>query len=402
MLFAKAPLISRIAALAVAMTLMLAGCDGDAGKGAPPSIDAGAGKADILDRVDERGPLAFGGSRAGTLTMDGEYHAYRVSARAGARITFDNSNGGTARDLDSVLYLFGPGTDTGFGSEALAVDDDSGWGRHGRIQDFVVEIAGEYLLVIGTFDGRGRGKYRVTAECGEGECDFVPLPTLASACHAAILTDIETCVDGLTVNADPEEGPMPVADAIAMCSDAEPIADAHDAICADEGAPSFCTLDYEQFTYHMVPVCMGEVAFAHRANVLGLKAETTDDSLADLAAAGCGLGCTLTIRTFTYPSFMVGTLEGVVGSVWPSLSLKAGEEAEAALHLLVPNEDVATLAIVDVAQALTNQPHPPTEIADVKVVDEMAAEGTFSYDATVIALLQARIVVLVERRYGSN
>ena len=207
MLFAKARQIIPAAALAAGVVLALGGCEGDAGKGAPPSIDAGGPKADILDRVDERGPLAFGGSRAGTFTEDLEFHAYRIAARAGARITLDNTKGGTARDLDTVLYLYGPATDAGFGREALAVDDDSGWGKHGRIRDFVVETAGEYLVVIGTFDGLGRGNYRIAAECGEGDCDFTPLPTLADACHPDLLEDIDACVDGLTVNADPEEGP---------------------------------------------------------------------------------------------------------------------------------------------------------------------------------------------------
>ena len=194
---------------------------------------------------------------------------------------------------------------------------------------------------------------------------------------------------------------MAVEDAIAMCSDAEPLADTHDAICAVDEAPGFCTLDYENFTYHMAPVCMGEAALAHRANVLGLKPAKIDESLAELAAAGCGAGCALSIRTFTFPPFVTGTLAGVVGSVWSALAIEEDEEPASALHVVVPNEDESTLAIIDTAQALTGQPHPPTEMADLTITDDGTATGDVRYKATVIALLQSHIVVLVERRYAA-
>ncbi|MBW2736801.1 MAG: endonuclease [Deltaproteobacteria bacterium] len=124
------------------------------------------------------GPIAFGGEVRGEFLEDEQLDGYVFSARAGARITLDNSNLGTTRALDSMLFLYGPVNAEGFyGATPIASDDDSGWGLHARIKEFTLPAGGEYLAVLGTYAGLDRGRYRLALICAGESC-------------------VETCPDG--------------------------------------------------------------------------------------------------------------------------------------------------------------------------------------------------------------
>ncbi|HUS64764.1 MAG TPA: proprotein convertase P-domain-containing protein [Kofleriaceae bacterium] len=153
----------------LAVVLILCAC---ADKGAPlePPLGAG-GKHDIADRVDMRGALAFGGEVRGDFTEDLQFQGYTLAVRAGARVKLDVTHAGSSSKLDTTLYVYGPASAAGaYGTDAIAYDDDSGWGLLSRLRDLELAEAGSYLVVLGTFDGRGRGHYRVTAACESGEC----------------------------------------------------------------------------------------------------------------------------------------------------------------------------------------------------------------------------------------
>ena len=138
----------------------------DAPQLAPP------GKADAPGtHLTPLGTLTFGGEVFGEFTQDEQLDGYVFAVAPGAHVTVDNSNLGTSRNLDSTLFLYGPADDDGFfGAAPIASDDDSGWGAHARIKDVVLPTGGQYLAVLGTYAGVGRGKYRLALECEQESC----------------------------------------------------------------------------------------------------------------------------------------------------------------------------------------------------------------------------------------
>lgn len=196
-----------------ALVLFLAGCSD---RGDPLFPDLADGKADVADRVPVLGALEWGVPVDGEMTEDLEFHGYTLEARAGAVVTVEVTQAGSSRSMDSALFVYGPrGANGGYGSEAIAFDDDSGWGRLSRLRDLELEAGGSYLVVVGTHDGRGRGRYRLKASCPSGEC----APD-ASTCEAATADAVLACVADEVAMA--EAGTMSPIDALDLCAaDAE-------------------------------------------------------------------------------------------------------------------------------------------------------------------------------------
>jgi hypothetical protein len=166
----------------------------DTGEAVVPEL--GSGKADATDHVIDRGALAFGEPRNGTFIEDLQFEGYTLAVRDGARVRVEVTHAGTAAKLDSTLFVYGPCIGDMCGTEAIAFDDDSGWSRHSRISGLELE-GGEYLVVVGTHDAQGRGKYRLAATCQNGECD--PLPVEPAACaFGDVFRDLITSSDVIT------------------------------------------------------------------------------------------------------------------------------------------------------------------------------------------------------------
>jgi hypothetical protein len=81
----------------------------------------------------------------------------------------------------------------GYGDDSIAFDHDSGWGALSRLTNLALPEAGEYLVVVGTGDGQGRGNYTLSAECANGQCEVVD-PALLDQCDNAVLELIDDCV----------------------------------------------------------------------------------------------------------------------------------------------------------------------------------------------------------------
>jgi hypothetical protein len=224
-------------------------------KGEPVEPPFADGKADIADRVPILGELPLGGAVAGELTEDLEFHGYTIEVRPGAQVKLDVTQRGSSRGLDTTLFLFGPASAAGaYGSEAIAYDDDSGWGTLSRLSGLELAEGGRYLVVVGTFDGRGRGRYRLAATCESGECG----PVVAGGhCHPVIADDIRACV--VDVMSDPENWAVSELEAVELCADAEPVADAYDEVCAGASPPDFCAGSYEEFVLEHLPACVFEL-----------------------------------------------------------------------------------------------------------------------------------------------
>ncbi|MCC7541610.1 MAG: proprotein convertase P-domain-containing protein, partial [Deltaproteobacteria bacterium] len=242
----------------------LAACASDTPEGLlvePPFED---GKADVGDRVTDMGPLAFGesGAAAAQIVEDLEFHGYTLAVRDGARVSLEVTQRGSSRSLDSTLFVYGPRSDDGYGASALAHDDDSGWGRLSRVRGLSLARGGSYLVVVGTHDARGRGRYRLEARCESGECDPLPAPPPPpepgdGTCHPAIAAAIRACVDGWL--ADPDGAGSNRFDLVAQCADVEPVAPAWDTLCASRDAPpALCAMSLEELARDYLPACRRE------------------------------------------------------------------------------------------------------------------------------------------------
>src|SRR5262249_16900366 len=136
--------------------------------------ELGSGKADALDRVDDRGALVLGTPSNGSFAQDLQFDGYHLAVRPGARVRVEITQAGTAKKLDTTLFVYGPLHAGAFGTTAIAFDDDSGWGKQSRIAGLTL-AGGEYLVVVGTHDARGRGQYRLQTTCENGDCSPLPV-----------------------------------------------------------------------------------------------------------------------------------------------------------------------------------------------------------------------------------
>lgn len=161
----------RLAALATCALAI--SCTADTGDAVVPELGAG-GKADASDHVAMRGELEIGTTHDDAFVEDLEFHGYTIDVREGAELTIELTHAGSSSKLDATLFVYGPRTDAGFGDTAIAFDDDSGWGRLPRLRDLGLDEGGEYLVVVGTHDARGRGRYRLRTTCESGECSAPP------------------------------------------------------------------------------------------------------------------------------------------------------------------------------------------------------------------------------------
>lgn len=248
-----AVVLSRVRLSSVALLPALVACTAELDRDPPVLLTLDSGKTDAIDRVTDRGALTFDEARTGAFTEDLEFHGYRLSARAGAELRLGITQRGTARALDTTLFVFGPAIDGRFGTEAIAFDDDGGWGRQSRLSDLVLDEGGEYLVVVGTHDARGRGHYRLQATCRSEDCSALgPV----DECHPFVGHRILDCVDAQVADAqgDPESPPLDRVDALELCTEGEALGPMFDELCVDPSLP-FCSAGFDAFAQSMGPVC---------------------------------------------------------------------------------------------------------------------------------------------------
>ncbi len=84
-------------------------------------------------------------------------------------------------------------------------------------------------------------------------------PPADDACVPALRAGMRACVEAQLAGQDPEE-PLAIADAAAICADAEAVGPVFDAVCAGPVGAPFCGLDYETFWTTYVPPCADALA----------------------------------------------------------------------------------------------------------------------------------------------
>lgn len=168
------------------------------GSESKPELWGGSDKADELGMTAEpKGRLSFGGEVFGDFTEEDQEDAYFFSADAGTVITLDNSNLGTAAHLDSTLFLYGPKDDFGvYPKPAIGLDDDGGWKYHAKIKSLRIPSRGDYLVVISTYAGADRGRYRLELEC-EGDRCIIPCDETCGhkdPCGSQTCDEVDGCI----------------------------------------------------------------------------------------------------------------------------------------------------------------------------------------------------------------
>lgn len=332
------------------LVLPLAACEAADTATEPAALPVLDAKADAADRVVLRAALDLGAPVTGAFTRDLEFHGYPLSVAPGAVVTLEVTQKGSSRALDSTLFVFGPKGSDGFPDAALAFDDDAGWGRLSRLRDLPLKAGGEYLVVVGTHDARGRGNYRLQATCTHGGC----APEPPDACPAPIATGIGECL-GVQI----ADG-LDAVDALGICTDAEALGPVRDAACGED-TTGLCGLDFEGF-YHAVagpcrdalagPLCGGALKAALGGAVTGLYYPSESDyplepfvvaSLDDL-----GLGAAVEQRDFD-ALFRRLTLEGEQD---PELY---GEEGVAAAQQFEAVRDLLKASLTDLRVLRTGE-----------------------------------------------
>jgi hypothetical protein len=241
------------ACVVVALLAACSAADPDPG---PMTPDLGQGKADAIDQVHDLGGLPLDVPRTAEFTEDLEFHGYRLVVGDGASLRVEITQKGTTRKLDTTLFVYGPAIGGQFGTDAIDFDDDDGWGKQSRITGLELD-AGEYLVVVGTHDARGRGPYRLLATCENGDCTEA-----TAACDDAVAQRILDCVDLQIADAasDPGAGPLSGVDALQICTDGEALGPIFDELCLGATPADFCAVGFDTFAQTMGPDCADELA----------------------------------------------------------------------------------------------------------------------------------------------
>lgn len=225
---------------------------------APVDPMLSGGKSDAADRVVHQGALPLGSAaRTGAFAEDLEFHGFELAVRKGARLALEVTQKGSSKGLDTTLYVYGPKSESGYGTKSVAFDDDSGYGKLSKLKEIELD-GGSWLVVVGTRDGRGRGNYRLQATCNSGDC--APIETNVGSCPAPLRSAIDACVSGWLADADYDPSTQPHDELIAACADAEVVAPAYDATCGASGVPAdFCAMDLETLSAAVLPGCRDEI-----------------------------------------------------------------------------------------------------------------------------------------------
>lgn len=258
--------VSLILSLAL-VSMVLAGCIDSTTPKELVEPTLGDGKTDVSQQVALKGALGWGGDAAvtGAFEQDLQFFGYTVEVGADSVVTLEVTQKGSSRSLDSTLFVYGPRTEAGgFGTSALAQDDDAGWGRLSKLKGLSLPQAGTYLVVVGTDDAMGRGAYRLMLTCESASCAPIQPGPVVGQCHPAFASAIDTCVSDWIENEPEWFYSTTRRDLVEQCSDIEILAPAHDQLCAGPDAvQSVCGQSLEQLNSDQVPECMNEAWNRH-------------------------------------------------------------------------------------------------------------------------------------------
>ena len=140
-----------------------------------------SGKADITEGVNMRGTLAVGGFVAGEFDEDFQFDGYVFKAKAESSINLNFTTSCENKNcLDSnSMFVYGPSVKFGQYGEAnnplVRVIAETPNIAH--IEGLAIKETGEYLVVVSTQHGKGRGIYGLSLGCASDDCAVSCAPT---------------------------------------------------------------------------------------------------------------------------------------------------------------------------------------------------------------------------------
>ena len=293
----------------------------------PPAPASG----NIVDSTAFLGPLSLGGAVQAQFTTNPQYFSFAFQVQPGAQVKLDVTHLGSSMYLDTGLFLYGPRLANGsWGTNMVALDDDSGYGQLSRIAAVTLSQGGEYLAVVSSGTGAGK-RFRLQLDCIGGQCPPPVDPALYDSCDVYVATRIEVCMEGRLEEIDPVLGRrMTPAEAHAVCTGAD---DAHAAfldVCAPGSTVAWCPGGEQAFTQRMWPVCRTFYRYYYGAGPLVLGDLPVSSGLAAAMAAGntrCNTGenwCDGSLDTFTVPG-VTGIPLGLEAVALPAAYAALGE-----------------------------------------------------------------------------
>jgi hypothetical protein len=251
------------------------------------------------------GPLPVGGAVQTQFTTQPQAFSFAFQVRAGAQVKLEVTHLGSSMGLDTGLFVYGPRDATGgYGSTAIAQDDDSGYGQLSKIASLSLPAGGEYLAVVSSGTGAGK-RFRLQLDCLNGAC----APAVRyDACDLDVATRIEVCVQARVEEPDPVLGrPYTAAEAYAACTDSAQAHAAFTAECGADTTKAWCAGGEPAFTQGMWPLCQDFYRAYYDVGPLKLGALEVSDPLQEALSAGnthCHTGenwCDGLLATYTVP-----------------------------------------------------------------------------------------------------
>jgi len=228
--------------------------------GDAPSL---TGKADGNAWLTTAAALGFGTDLAVTGTFAGtsEFFGHAITVSGKATIDIEVTHKGTSSRLDTFLTVVGPlDAEGAWPRTKLGSDDDSGYGLHSKLTSLKLPAAGRYLAIVTTWNGTGRGKYRLEAACRGDGC--VAPAVEPEGCRPEIATAIRTCHADRIADGEMDMSLIGSDDIIRECADPEIVAPAWDALCGAATRPAFCGSDLDDFSSNHLRLCRAELVNA--------------------------------------------------------------------------------------------------------------------------------------------
>jgi len=288
-------------------------CGDDSGKSemVEPSSP---GKADAANAVTMKVRLEYDEAQEGEFDKDLQFFGYVFNAHEGGLVNLEVTHLGSSQGLDTSLFVYGPRKGAEYGDSNIANDDDSGYGRLSKIEELRIEETGDYLVVVGTSNAMGRGKFRLLLTCENDQCIQVD-ESLLSECHDAIADSIDECITNYL-----EDMPYGSEEAVQVCTDAEAGSDWYDITCNSDWytPPEFCSAGAEKFIGIMMPVCAAkkkqEYAVPENAiDLTGVNIPGPAHDNVDVAKDDC-YSCEIELAAYSYEESAV-TLDVALESV---------------------------------------------------------------------------------------
>jgi len=214
----------------------------------------------------------------------------------------ETTHKGSSAGFDTTLFIYGPKA-SGFGGSSIVKDNNDGWGRLSKIDDFRLFEGGQYLIVVGTPSAQGRGRYRLLVTCPGENCEpaveDVPTDTCPDEIEDNILECVQETKDDLEVDRQA---------ALSICLDQLDVLDMYEGLCFEDAfttPPAWCAGGADKFSEGYLPTCTTRIteALSDTGPDIGLHTLALNEELEQIQEAAwdaCDDFCAVQINAYNY------------------------------------------------------------------------------------------------------